>query len=268
MDTAEFKAALGAVYAKDVRFRINRVLEGETLETLQEVLAMAECREPAHIVRTLADPTSSIRIKVDNLLIGSQKRLFAGYGMFRGFHDVLLPKLVTQFSTRRTLLAWTPHCNTGEETYSVAIALVDGLKHSRRQCSVVGTDFDQDNLRTAETARYDYSTIDSEPLGKYSPYLRINNGDTIFIDSAVKSHVTFSLETIFQHEPEEPYQLIFFRDMLPQCSVDYQKKVITRLYDLLCLHGVLVLGVRDSLMGLSKNFSPIEGARGFYQRIL
>ncbi|MFC0407697.1 CheR family methyltransferase [Roseomonas elaeocarpi] len=75
---------------------------------------------------------------------------------FAALRDTILPDILARNAATRRLRIWSAGCATGAEPYSVAILLHQllGDRLAEWRCSILGTDINEEFLRTAREARF------------------------------------------------------------------------------------------------------------------
>lgn len=88
-----------------------------------------------------------------NQLITGETYFFRDQGQFALLKNWILPELIKNKKTDKTLRIWSAGCSTGEEAYSLAI-LVDGLALEGWDTLILGTDINDEALNKARKGNY------------------------------------------------------------------------------------------------------------------
>ncbi len=123
-----------------------------------------------------------------------------------------LVKLVKESNTKVNILC--APCATGEEPYSIAIALLEaGVSDSN--FAIVGIDINSDAISKAQQASYDERNIRNLSAEIISKHF-IKNDDKYMLNQTIKSLITFKLANLFDDSFKNlgKFDVIFSRNML------------------------------------------------------
>lgn len=163
-----------------------------------------------------------------------------------------------QFDKNRTFLRiLSIPCATGEETYSIAITLINS-GWSPTNFSVYGVDISQKFIDIAQEGIYSKKSFyPQDPCDKSKYFDQINNQFSIKNDVRRAVHFMHGNiidSTLFNNAP--PFHAIFARNILIYFSIEARKKVLANLDRLLLPNGLLFLGHADNISLLSDKFKP------------
>jgi chemotaxis protein methyltransferase CheR len=123
---------------------------------------------------------------------------------FEALRDEVLPAVIERESRRSMqtlakgdpcrprLHAWSAGCATGQETYSLAMQVLDGIKYPRAwDLTVLGTDIDAGALETARRGRYDRGRFEKVPSSFLDRFFSSNADGTVSVTDEVKAITEF-----------------------------------------------------------------------------
>jgi chemotaxis protein methyltransferase WspC len=160
-------------------------------------------------------------------------------------------------------------CSSGEEPYSMAMALLDaGFPAARFEISAV--DISARALAFAQRAVYGRNSFRGADLDFRTRHFRsVNNGYAL--NPAVRNQVRFWRGN-FLHEnclaETGVYDFIFCRNLLIYFDRPTQNKALAKLQTLLTADGVLFTGSAELPLALDNGFSPVSLPLGFACRKL
>ena len=163
---------------------------------------------------------------------------------------------------------WTPGCATGEETYSIAMLLLehlDGLA-GPPALQVFGTDIDLDALATARAGSYPESieaAVPIERLGRFFEHV----GGRYVARKALRDAVLFAPQSLVRDTPFSRLDLILCRNVLIYFEPELQERVIELFHFALKPQGYLLLGRADSPGARSALFEPASRTVRLYRRV-
>ena len=158
-------------------------------------------------------------------------------------------------------------CSTGEEPYSIAIALLEaGLSATKVRIDAV--DISQKNLLTAKLGIYQDYSFRGNPLSFQKSYFqRTELGYQLC--HKVKSMVYFMYGNLADLNfllGATPYDVIFCRNLLIYFDKAIKKRTIGILERLLKKDGLLFLGYAETGLLLNTNFQRVRCYKGFTYR--
>ena len=158
-------------------------------------------------------------------------------------------------------------CSTGEEPYSIAMALLDaGL--SPRQFSIDAVDISSKSLERAVAGQYGLYSFRSNDLSFRDKYFQ-RNKNTYTLNKEVRATVHFSqanlLAPMFAHE-RPPYDIVFCRNLLIYFDAAGWAKATKALYQLLKDTGLLYTGHAELMNMNSTVFESVRSPLAFAYR--
>jgi two-component system CheB/CheR fusion protein len=158
------------------------------------------------------------------------------------------PKILQDKPGDYTVRAWVPGCSTGEEAYSVAIALRETMDALNKNFNVqiFGTDIDVESVDKARSGRYPESIsadISPERLERY--FLKEDNVFTIMKN--IREMLIFAPQNIIKDPPFTRLDLICCRNLLIYMNPDLQKKLMPLFHYALKPGGLLFLGSSETI---------------------
>jgi chemotaxis protein methyltransferase CheR len=163
----------------------------------------------------------------------------------------------------RTLRVWSAACSTGEEPYSLAMALLSEFPASDGwNVEVIGTDLSTKVLARAATGIWRVEKIKGVPLEYQRKYLLKGFGPDkgkIKAVEELRQVVRFQRMNLNQ-EPYPvcgPFDLIFCRNVLIYFQWEKKLEVVNRLGKFLAPSGYLFLGHAESLHGVTDKLESV-----------
>ena len=163
----------------------------------------------------------------------------------------------------RRLRAWSAACSTGEEPYSIAMTLLDGLADAEKwDVRILASDIDTDVLERATAAVYPLEAVTKLPHTVVHKHFHRGVGTrdgVVRVRPEVRALVTFR-RLNFLDEPwpiRAQFDLIFCRNVLMYFDRPTQAHLVARLERMLTPHGLLVLGHAENLLGLASDMRRV-----------
>uniref|UniRef100_Q01WE0 Signal transduction histidine kinase with CheB and CheR activity n=1 Tax=Solibacter usitatus (strain Ellin6076) TaxID=234267 RepID=Q01WE0_SOLUE len=234
--------------------RLNRRMVMRRSENLDQYLVLLK-QEPEEARALFAD------------LLINVTDFFRDPDVFEAAKRLAFPQLVRLGLGPRTIRAWIPGCSSGEEVYSIAIAMVEFLEREDLEYSVqiFGTDVSENVIAKARAGIYDQSSllnVSAERLRRF--FVRTETGYQI--TRAIRDMCVFSRHNIAKDPPLSRMNLISCRNLLIYFAPALQRRVIGTFVYALHPGGVLILGSSETLGSLAEMFSTIDEGNRIYSR--
>ena len=195
--------------------------------------------------------------------------------MFRDptFHRAIREQVFPLLRTYPYIRVWNAGCSTGEELYSVAIALHEaGLLDRAR---LYATDINDDVLARARDGafpiehmqRYTENYLRAGGKGEFSAYYT-TRGNHAHFDPALARHAVFAQHNLVSDRSFNEFNLIICRNVMIYFGRDLQDRVHSLFLESLSPFGVLALGRKESLKGTVAEpaYEPLNRSERIYKR--
>ncbi|NDY95337.1 CheR family methyltransferase [Wenzhouxiangella limi] len=187
---------------------------------------------------------------------------------FREIHH--FEYLTTQFlpSLRgrglRRIRAWSAGCSSGEEAYSIAITLMEGLGDEKGwDIGVLATDLDFNMIRFAREGVYPLERVGRLPPEQLKRWFLRGGGSQdgrVMVRPELKRIVRVMPLNLLEEWPMSgPFDVIFCRNVFIYFDRDVKARIVDRYAELLPVGGLLFIGHSESLHGLTDRFELIGG---------
>lgn len=175
---------------------------------------------------------------------------FRDDGQIALIQDQLIPSLVDTRASKRKLTVWSAGCSTGEEVYTLAILLHEGLPHGW-EAEVVGTDIDEQALDQAREAVYSGAAFRRTPDEKREVYFEPCGSGSRPIEP-IRSMTRFKQHNLVEDQPPDEVRscdLILCRNVFIYFDTEAVQRVARTFTGALSPGGFLVTG-HTEMMGV------------------
>lgn len=155
----------------------------------------------------------------------------------------VFPQLIKDFG--QTLKIWSAACSTGDEPYSLVMALSDFVPLNRIQ--IMATDINWQVIEKAKIGLYSEKSVASVPEDKKKKFFT-QNGKFYQISDEVKKCVTFKEHNLLKDPYPKDMHLIVCRNVLIYFTEDAKDEVFQKYYSSLAPNGVLFIGSTEQIL--------------------
>ncbi|MBN9502063.1 MAG: hypothetical protein BGO01_10525 [Armatimonadetes bacterium 55-13] len=187
---------------------------------------------------------------------------------FRESHhfDFMVKQIVPEFmaKSQHDLKIWHAGCSTGEEPYTMAIALREHFSTSELCFMQLASDIDTEVLAHAERGVYDAERVEGmskEMLQRWFLRGKGNSEGKYRIRPELQENMRFRRINLTKRpwplRAETQFDVILCRNVLIYFDRETQKQVIQGFYDRLVPGGYLMLGHSESVQGKQDVFRSV-----------
>jgi chemotaxis protein methyltransferase CheR len=182
--------------------------------------------------------------------------------------DCLIPRILSRKKDATPVRIFSAGCSTGEEPYSIAIALREKYGESAtRLFTVAGGDIDKSALEQARTGQYTEFSFRSLTPTLRERYFERHSKWAMRIKDEVRHQVHFlhlNLLADHYHHALQNFDIIFFRNVSIYFDIPTRRIIQTRLATLLKDDGCLIIGTAETLANDLGVLSLVEEEGLFY----
>lgn len=206
----------------------------------------------------LASRTSDAALQQDfvNALTTNLTRFYREDHHFDHLCDHVGALIKAAGPTNKRLRIWSAGCSTGQEPYTIGMALLQKYPElSRWDFRILATDIDTDVLAKAATGVYPESELSGLSSARAKPFERVGDG-TIRAPKAVRNLISFKPLNIHERWPlKGPFDAIFCRNVAIYFDKPTQMEMFRRMGEVLSPTGFLYIGHSETIAGKDSGFS-------------
>ena len=174
----------------------------------------------------------------------------------------VIPGIIAELETQQEIRMWVTGCATGEEAYSIAMLVSEGLgdKVNEHVVKIFATDIDSAALTQAGKGLYRPNTLANVSPERLTKFFQVE-GDDYRVKPALRKMVIFAQHDLVKNPPYCNMHFISCRNVLIYMTPALQKKIYLMLLFGLRGQGYLFLGssenplpIMESLKVISKKF--------------
>jgi two-component system CheB/CheR fusion protein len=216
--------------------------------------------------RLVESSTEELRALYKDMLIGVTS-FFRDPETFDVVRNVVVPQIAESKKGSSAIRVWVPACSTGEEAYSLTMALLEGLEARQQETrlQVFATDVDEDSIALARRGRYRRNIAADVTPERLRRYFVHEDGGDYTVARRVRDLVVFSTHDLAKEPPFSRMDVISCRNLLIYFQPVMQKKVLRILHYGLNPNGFLVLGTSESVGDAPDLFSVVDAKAKIYR---
>lgn len=193
-----------------------------------------------------------------DLLIGAT-RFFRDSEMWSLLQTQVLPSLLESLQPGNPLRLWVTGCSTGEEAYSLAIAIDEVMQNmeEKHPVKLFATDIDQEALAIASQGIYSDNIAQDIGRERLESYF-VAEGSTYRIKKSIRSQVVFASHDLTKNPGFSQMHLVSCRNLLIYMQPALQEQVLMLLHFSLAKKGILILGPSENVGTIPHAFDAIN----------
>ena len=189
---------------------------------------------------------------------------------FDALRSCILPELASRLIERRAttrfpyskVRIWSAAASTGQEAYSVAMAVADCLTEQSSQVltlddfPILASDISSNALTTAREARYSSAELERGLTGDQRARFFRRDNEAWIVDGALRRMIEFRRLNLAQALPDlGTFDLILCRNLLIYLDHATRRRLCHCLHSALNPQAILMIGAAESLYGVTDAFA-------------
>lgn len=155
----------------------------------------------------------------------------------------IIPELIQKFG--KNLKIWSAACSTGDEPYSLVMALSRHIPLN--QIKITATDLDKQVIAKAKVGLYSEKSIAAVPEDLKRRYFT-KIGLSYQISDEIKSRVEFREHNLLENNYPRDYHMIVCRNVLIYFTEEAKDEVFRKFYLSLAPGGILFIGSTEQII--------------------
>ncbi|MES9943371.1 MAG: chemotaxis protein CheB [Candidatus Thiodiazotropha sp.] len=186
---------------------------------------------------------------------------------FESLNNIAFPQLLDKRPMDAPIRVWVPGCSTGQEAYSIALALHEylGGRANMYHIQIFGSDIDERAIENARSGIFPESIeneISQERLKRY--FIKVSSGYQV--NKLLRDMCVFAVQNIAKDPPFSRIDLLSCRNLLIYLGSTLQKKVLQMFHYALQPNGLLLLGSSETIGSQVDLFAVKDKKSKLYQK--
>ncbi|GAA4040148.1 CheR family methyltransferase [Nonomuraea soli] len=203
----------------------------------------------------------------DSLLINVTS-FFRDPPAWQTLREQIIPALLAGKPSGKAVRVWSAGCATGEEAYSLAMALAEELGHDafRERVKIYATDLDEKALQVARAATYGERQLAELPPELRERYFEPADQGFAFRRD-LRRQLIFGRNDLTRDAPNSRVDLLLARNTLMYFNAETQLSIVRRFHFALANPGYLFLGKAEMLLNHSDKFEPVDLRMRLFKKV-
>lgn len=185
---------------------------------------------------------------------------------FEHLKNTALPALFKRNASSRRIRIWSAGCSTGEEPYSIAMAVKSVPSLAQWDVKILATDLDSNVVDRARKGVYTVERIENIPDEYRKNFSVDKSQENVRVKDNIRELLTFKQLNLLHEWPMKgPFDIIFCRNVVIYFDADTQRKLFDRYANIMANNSTLFIGHSESLHNITTRFGSI--GRTIYERL-
>ena len=225
-----------------------------------EAHALASIADYFRLLFSASGGRAEVRALLQSVTVG-ETQFFRYPAQFDALTRHLVPALVQARGRERRLAVWSAGCATGEEVYSIVVALLEALPQPATWAlTVLATDLHRGSVARAQGGWYPARALRGVPPAWREKYF-LPEAEGYRVREAVRRLVRVIPHNLARDPftlPEmREVDLLWCRNVTIYMTPETTKQLIGQFAGAICDGGYLFLGHAETLWGVSNEFTPV-----------
>jgi len=207
----------------------------------------------------LRGPRGPLHDKVLERLTTNETLFFRERSSFAALTGKVFPDLLNRRPAKEPLRVWSAAAATGQEAYSIAIALREAFPAQSLRVSITASDLSRTALEKAASGGYrNLEVRRGLPVALRERYFFQDNG-AWRVSPAIRKMVEFERINLAGDWPSLPrFDIVFLCNVLIYIDMDVRHRILRKMADVLRPDGFLFVSGVESPFMLKSAFSPVQ----------
>lgn len=229
-------------------------------------MLLGKIRNLEEYITYLRSNKSELEALYEDLLI-NVTHFFREAESFEALKKTVFPRIGTNRQRETPIRIWVAGCSTGEESYSIAIAILEYMDNVgiNLPVQIFATDISEVSIRKARSGVYPEnisSTISPERLRRF--FVKVEGGYRV--GKTVRDMCIFARQDVTSDPPFSTIDLITCRNMLIYMNTELQNKVLRTFHYALQVNGYMMLGSSETIGVLADLFTLTDKKNKIYSK--
>jgi len=238
--------------------RLTPLMRQSGASSLSEFVATLRNQMPGPMHRTVAE-----------VMTINETSFFRDIGSFEAMKKEILPRLIEQQRSKRSLRIWSAASSTGQEAYSLAMMLLEDFADTVNTWDVriIGTDYSAAMVKYAQGGRFKRIEVNRGLPARLMVKYFVRDGEEWEISESARRLCEFKqMNLCAPLLPMPQFDLVLLRNVLIYFSPQDRAKLLANVRSVMAPHAALMLGNAEQVNGAEHLFESTFSGRTYYYR--
>ena len=209
------------------------------------------------LVDELKRGSTTLRARVVEALTTNETSFFRDVHPFDALATTVVPALLPARAANRRLRIWSAACSSGQESYSIAMTMVDRAPQlAHWDVRIHGTDLSREMVARATAGQYTQLEVNR---GLAAPLLLRHferAGTAWTVKPSLRALTSFTQMNLTRPWPlREQFDIVFLRNVLIYFDTETKADILARMRGVLAPDGYLFLGAAEMLLAKTAGYT-------------
>ena len=263
-DVAGYLKTICELVHAEIGHDFSQYKEKTLMRRIQRRMLVVQAVTVPDYIAYLRQHASEHELLFREFLIGVTE-FFRDPAAYEALQAIAIPSMLGDKGNADELRVWVPGCATGEEAYSIAIALREAMPGSRGpKVKIFATDIDDFAISRARAGRYHVplTGISPERLERWFH----KDQDDYCVVKSIRDMCIFSPHSVIKDPPFSRMDLVSCRNLMIYLNSELQERLVRAFHYALRSGGFLLLGTSERLGQNLNLFNEIDKKQRLYIR--
>jgi two-component system CheB/CheR fusion protein len=239
--------------------------KGKTLmRRIQRRMLVVQTETVSDYIAYLKQHASEHELLFREFLIGVTE-FFRDPAAYEALRTIAIPSMLGDKGNADELRVWVPGCATGEEAYSIAIALREVMPDGRGpRVKIFATDIDEQAIGRARAGRF-HGPLNGISVERLERWFH-KDQDDYCVAKSIREMCIFSSHSVIKDPPFSRMDLVSCRNLLIYLNSELQERLLQSFHYALRPGGFLLLGPSERLGQNARLFNEMDQKQRLYIR--
>lgn len=198
--------------------------------------------------------------QVVEALTTNETTFFRDIEPFEALRKHIIPQLIADRSSTRTLRIWYGASSTGQEPYSVAMLLQEHFPQlATWNVAHLATDLNLEVLERAKAGRFSQLEVNRGlPINYLVKYFE-KAGTDWQLKPEIRTKIKFEPMNLVKEWPTQaPFDIVMLRNVMIYFDLEDKRKILGKIRRRLAPDGYLLLGSAETTLNLDESFQRVQ----------
>lgn len=165
-----------------------------------------------------------------------------------------------QKAGKNSLNVWSAACSTGDEAYSIASCILEGLRNpSTWRIKIIGTDIGVGAVKDAQQGKYGERAMRLVPAEIKKKFFNQVGGANLWEpNSKVRALTEFRQHNLLDRMKENSFDLVFLKNVLIYFNAESKQRVLENIRKAIKPGSFMVVGAAEGISDLMDGFERLH----------